>query len=75
MGWINQKGNRKMVVVMGLTLISLTIATAFVLIDKMPTSEWVDLAKWLCGGGATSFVVGNAAEHIALRKASPKKKK
>jgi hypothetical protein len=67
-------GKRKLIVTIWLSMFIMGIATAMVFITRptgapvMDAALWVELARWIGGGGAAAFAVANGIEHLAGRR-------
>lgn len=65
------KGSRKLIFMGAMSAAILVCAAAMVIWGDLPSSDWMDLAKWVGGSAMVSFGVGNGIEHIASGKKQP----
>lgn len=64
------KGKRKILVIVGLAVVTIGAATAMVFAGEMDGAQWVELAKWVGASSPLAFALGNGLEHIGNGKKS-----
>jgi len=57
-------GMRKLIGVVGLTVLIIALASLFLWLGKLDGTQWVTVAEWAGGLGVGVFGVGNLGEHV-----------
>lgn len=57
-------GNRKLIGVIGLTVLIIGLASLFLWLGKLDGPQWVTVSEWAGGLGVGVFGIGNGIEHV-----------